>query len=481
MEIMLAQLQDLDRSRVRAVKRSAPPATPAEPLDNKGDALPLGDLTAEQATILDHVKAGTSVFFTGCAGTGKTALLRHIVHALKQRHGKEAVFVTASTGNAACHIGGTTVHHFAGMPPDVPRETQLKVASKVRRKEWARAKALVIDEVSMLPGDFLDALDDVARKVRRSPDPFGGLQLVFSGDFLQLPPVGRTGTERFAFEALSWGAAGLEEFELTAVFRQTDPAFIAALAKVRLGNVDAEVRALLSGRQGAFEDRQAIAPTRLFPTRAEVDAVNTGELARLAGPKRVFQAHDTGPAAQLNGCGCKELTLAIGAQVILLRNIDPHAPLVNGSRGVVIDFDAAGHPIVQFKGQEGTPRTIKKERWAVHDGPKLVASRRQYPLALGWALSIHKSQGLSLDAVEIDLARVFEAGQAYVGLSRVRKLDCLRLIGFQPSRIHAHPKALRYHEHLRTLFDDHARRAFFRTQATSLPAAAATTAPPSRP
>ena len=257
------------------------------------------DLTAQQQEVLrDVVLGGKSVFFTGGAGVGKSHLLRRIVARLDPR----TTFVTASTGLAACAIGGVTVHHWAGIGGCAGRPLAEVVDAARRRRglQWRAATTLVIDEVSMLDGDLFDLLEEVARRVRHDDRPFGGLQLVICGDFFQLPPVAKAGAPfRFAFEARTWRACVPVTHELTKVFRQADPRLVRALNQIRRGEAPPEVRALLRPCEGrALPTIDGIAATRLFTHKADCQALNDAELRRLPGRPLTFRARDEGRDAE---------------------------------------------------------------------------------------------------------------------------------------------------------------------------------------
>jgi ATP-dependent DNA helicase PIF1 len=305
--------------------------------------------------VLRAVLEGHSVFFTGGAGVGKSFLLKQIVRRLPQR----TTFVTASTGIAACAVGGVTIHHWAGVgSTERPVAEMTAQAMRTRGAQWRAAKTLVIDEVSMLDADLFDTLDAVARRVRGVQLPFGGLQLVLSGDFFQLPPVAKGGAPlRFAFEAAAWREGVRRTFELTQVFRQADPAFISALRLVRQGRAPAEVRELLKSCVGrALPEADGIVATRLFTHKADCAALNEARLAALPGPPLVWTARDTsrdaGALATLrtSSPAPAELPLKVGAQVMLIKTIDAGRGLVNGARGVVTKMLATRHP------QARTPR-----------------------------------------------------------------------------------------------------------------------------
>ena len=432
------QLQPRPAAAQAAGGAGAAPAAPA--------ALEANGLTSEQNAVRQLAQAGRSLFFTGSAGTGKSYLLRLVISDLKEQHGEASVAVTAPTGVAACNVGGSTLNSFAGI--GLGTEPADKLYATVNRNERARArwrdcKVLVVDEVSMLDGGMFDKLDYLARRVRGNERAFGGIQLVLAGDFFQLPPVGLTNTRggggggggwqqqqqqqqqppiTFAFEAAAWRRALYAQVTLTRVFRQRDGAFVALLNEFRRGVVSEGALRALAGAGSAVSaaERGGAKPTTIFARNRQVDETNCRELERCPGEAREFQAADSGaPAAveQLrNNChAITTLRLKARAQVMLLKNIDTERGLVNGARGVVEGFPEEGGVRVRFPrrradgslasssggggggggggGEEDTfVEHIQPTEWTLEQMGEVVATRRQVPLKLAYALSIHKSQ-----------------------------------------------------------------------------------------
>lgn len=426
-------------------------------------------LTEEQTQVLDAISSGKSVFITGSAGTGKTFLLQHIIKRLKKLHQRSRVFVTASTGLAACAIKGRTLHSFAGIGLGMDdRQTLLHKVISNRRAymRWTRASALVIDEVSMVDAKIFDTLKFIAREVRGGEGRdfenkgWSGIQLVVCGDFFQLPPIvsGENGKE-FAFEADCWDSSFDVQVELTRVFRQSEANLVKLLQNVRRGKVDCEDMDLLKKCCTKAEpDSSAV---QLYPRNQDVNRVNKKKMEDLKKLTYIYHAHDCGEdpwLSQLNqGIAPDELPLCEGARVMLCKNLSTSSKLVNGAIGTVTEFwydnvvvsdlwkskDRPVVPMVKF--DSGLEVVIYPETWDIVEGDKVVATRKQLPLILAWALSIHKCQGMTLDSLHANLSRAFGFGMVYVALSRVRTLDGLHLSGFKPSKIKAHPKVLEFY------------------------------------
>ncbi|KAF2073656.1 hypothetical protein CYY_005041 [Polysphondylium violaceum] len=413
-------------------------------------------LTKEQQKIVNLiVEGGKNVFFTGSAGTGKSFVLKHLVSKLRKKHPK-SVFVTAATGIAAVNIGGTTLHSFGGIKLGVAPAQRLAVEilqSKKALQKWLDCRVLIVDEVSMIDSELFEKLDTVAQIVRENNQPFGGIQLVLVGDFFQLPPV----YGNYAFESKAWKKSIDICLELTTVMRQRDLEFIDVLNNLRVGEKnDKIVNFLLDRCKRPLDVTNGVLPTKLYSTNASVDEENSAALEQLASEPHSFLAYDTGSKELLENLdrdcpAMQKLTLKVGAQVVLLRKLEKHDGLVNGSRGVVIDFVKVRSkkrfskfyesnpmaPVVLFN--DGQKVTIPPSEWGVWSEKK--ASRVQLPLKLAWALTIHKAQGMTLDKVECELSNSFAHGQSYVALSRVKSLEGLHLKDLRISAIKTSEKA----------------------------------------
>ncbi|XP_037079356.1 ATP-dependent DNA helicase PIF1-like [Pollicipes pollicipes] len=393
-------------------------------------------MTKEQRSVLEVATSNRNIFFTGGAGTGKSFLLQRIIAALPP----DSTWVTASTGAAACQVQGVTLHAFAGLGRAAGSLEQcVQLASRpAALQQWRRCRHLVIDEISMVDADFFQKLESVARQVRGNDSPFGGIQLVLCGDFLQLPPVLRGGGGgRFCFESEAWSRCVDVTMELREIHRQDDPEFIRILRNVRVGRCSEEdARRLSATAKNTMNLPEGIAATRLCTHRADVDQINAHQLNALTGRLREYCAEDS--------------RLRPGAQVMLTKNLDVRAGLVNGARGVVVGFRGGGRGLPEVQFACGVRRVLPAERWTARSSGASPLSRRQLPLRLAWAFSVHKSQGMTLDCVEMTLSRSFEPGQAYVALSRARNLRSLRVLDFTPACVRAHPAVLRFYAGLQT-------------------------------
>ncbi|XP_056353461.1 ATP-dependent DNA helicase PIF1 isoform X2 [Oenanthe melanoleuca] len=426
--------------------------SPAQVPRAERERRPPARLSAEQEAVLGAVRSGKSIFFTGSAGTGKSFLLKRIVGSLPPN----ITYATASTGVAACHIGGTTLHAFAGIGSGkAPLEQCIQLAERPGvRQHWLACQHLIIDEISMVDGKFFDKLEAVARAVRKRDEPFGGIQLIICGDFLQLPPVCKANEEtKFCFQAKSWRKCIHINMELTEVRRQTDKTFVSLLSAIRLGRCTEEVTRLLMQTAAHRSERDGILATRLCTHKDDVEITNERRLQQLPGEVHVFEALDSDPMlVKLIDAQCPvggRVELKLGAQVMLAKNLDVSQGLVNGARGVVVGFESEQKGLPKVRFLCGVTQLIKMEKWIIKGPSGIHLSRQQLPLKLAWAISIHKSQGMSLDCVEISLSRVFESGQAYVALSRARSLAGLRVLDFDPKVVRADPAVLQFYRQLR--------------------------------
>lgn len=405
---------------------------------------PVSGLNERQQLVMDAVRQGQSVFYTGCAGTGKSYLLRALVDVLP----KKTTWVTAMTGIAALNISGCTVHSQAGI--GLARKSAAALVKDMKtqkRHAWRQCTTLIIDEVSMLSRELFEKLDEIARTIRGGTRPFGGIQLVLTGDFYQLPPVSQE-TEgpstEFCFQSPLWASAVPVQIELTHVFRQTDLEFVALLQEVRKGRLSAGTVDQLTTLSRPLPVESGVLATRLFPMNAQVDVINDQKLSEIQGNVYLYEAEDYAKDVEYtnllerNCLAPKQLYLKEGAQVMLLKNLGDNKH-VNGSRGVVIGFNTDSKmPRVRFL--TGAVLELEPAVWEydTREGV-LLATRTQLPLRLAWAVTVHKSQGLTIDRLEVDLEGTFASGQAYVALSRARSMEGLRVLNFHPSQVRTHP------------------------------------------
>jgi ATP-dependent DNA helicase PIF1 len=377
-------------------------------------------LSDEQREVLEAAVAGRSIFFTGPAGTGKTHLLRAIASTLTAMHGGEHVYVTASTGMAACALSGTTLHYFCGM--GLAREPVKQLVHKLKSQRaahnrWTSARVLIVDEISMISGDLFEKIEAVARRIRKTSRPFGGIQVVLCGDFFQLPPVfgEENQTSRLCFETGAWGRTLRRCYTLQTRFRQTDPELVDLLDRIRMGQMTEEARRRLRSRlsyptrpaaaAGEDEDTSSVI---LCTHRRDAEVENMTRLQRLPGEIRVFTASDWAinqwvQSALRSGCIAPyQLMLRPGAPVILLANVNVEEGLCNGARGTVDSFeeeDGRVRPVVRFLGEcTGHPVALETHTWTIESGGRTIARRTQLPLTLGWAITVHKVRHRPLPA-----------------------------------------------------------------------------------
>lgn len=386
---------------------------------------------------------GSNVFLTGAPGAGKTYVLNQFV-GRAERAGKR-VAVTASTGIAASHIGGTTIHSWSGLGiiEQLTADDLKRIGGSDRlAKRYNGTDILVIDEVSMLHGQRLEMVNRVAKLLRGSEAPFGGLQVVLVGDLFQLPPVSR-GTTAFDFAYLSaaWAELELQVCYLTEQHRQQDnDRLLAFLEAMRLGELDDFHNAVLQERLRKAPGQDVVL-TRLYSHNADVDTINQRHLDALPDESTPFHMDTRGGKAKVEQLSKSLLApeileLKVNAEVMFVANNFAEG-FVNGTRGRVIGFDN-GIPLVQLL--NGRKLHVEPHSWSLNEDGRVRAEITQLPLRLAWAITIHKSQGMSLDAAEIDLSKAFTPGMGYVALSRVRGLDGLYLQGINPMALTMHPQ-----------------------------------------
>ena len=423
-----------------------------------------------QSEAMAILNAGANVFLTGAPGAGKTYVLNEFIR--NARAEGASVAVTASTGIASTHINGQTIHSWSGIGVATAlTEPLLQLIRSRRRRKIQDTDILVIDEVSMLHAWLFDMVDQVCRIIRRDPRPFGGMQVVLSGDFFQLPPVSVSGRnndviapapefvaareryakagrnpEGFVTESLVWPELNPTVCYLTEQHRQDTGELLTVLTDIRQGRVDDGDRMALASRLG-LEPVAGEVAVHLFPVNRQADGLNDLRLAQIEDDEHGFYAESAGPVnlvdrLKKNMLAPEHLVLKTGAAVMALRNDADHQ-YVNGSIGTVRGFapeSKGGWPIVEF--ENGNIVTMKHASWEMMDGETVLASVKQVPLRCAWAITIHKSQGMTLDRAVMDLRRTFAPGMGYVALSRVENLDGLYLGGINDRAFLVSPDAV---------------------------------------
>lgn len=400
----------------------------------------------KQEEALNILKMGHSAFLTGPAGSGKTFLLNQYITYLKKKD--VHVAITASTGIASTHLDGRTIHSWCGIGINESM-TRKQIESLLNKENiWSRVhntKVLIIDEISMLNASRLDLVDNICKAVHQDLRPFGGMQVVLCGDFFQLPPVANDKEDnRFVIDSEIWNTMDIQICYIDEQYRQDDPNFIKVLNDIRNNRVTQKTFQMLNERLNKDIDMD-IEPTKLRTHNKDADAHNIFELNKLSGEEYVYDMHSEGVPKLVKdlkrSCLAYEtLRLKIGAVVMFIKN-NFGRKYVNGTLGKVIGFDPENsYPIVETV--SGYEIIAYPERWSIDDSGEILASITQVPLRLAWAITIHKSQGMSLDCAEIDLGKSFEYGMGYVALSRVRSLGGIKLIGINELALHVNPKVI---------------------------------------
>lgn len=412
-------------------------------------------MTQDEALAI--LESGSSVLLTGAAGTGKTFILNKFIQRAK-RAGK-SVAVTATTGLAATHLSGTTIHAWSGIGVlDYFDKYTASKMGKQRKDLITKADILVIDEISMLHDFRLDMVDEALRYVRENLEPFGGLQVILCGDFYQLPPVNRADSRQGSFVtgSAAWQQGSFAVCYLKKQYRQaSDQDYSDILNGIRAGVLTRRQLDALQARAQATQDK-TIPHTRLLTVNVDVDSVNNAQLDELPGKVHEYLMETQGAKKYveqlMRSCLAPEnLRLKKGAHVMCIKNA-PDRKYVNGSLGVVVDFEKhTDYPVVELV--NGRTITVKPETWELMDGEKRRAQLMQIPLRLAWAITVHKSQGMTLDAARIDLSRAFVEGMGYVALSRVRSLQHLVLDGLNGMALRVSPLAKQIDAELRAKSD----------------------------
>ena len=461
-----------------------------------------GGLSKDQEYTFQKFKRGENLFITGPGGTGKTRLIKHLVNYMESRAIKYQV--CAMTGCAALLLGcnARTIHSWSGIK--LARGTiETVIAATLRNKKsvkaWKSIKVLIVDEVSMMSKKIFELLDRLARIIKKDASkPFGGIQVIFTGDFFQLPPVGNEMSEgdtvKFAFESDKWFDVFplKNNVQLTTIFRQTDQEYIDILLEIRRGEISEKSIETLKKyvkRDYNKDDHNGTIPTKLFPVKSKVEFVNNAMFSKLENDETIFnniertnyvtyvESDKLIEPETLQKCRAlspqeiayelesmnknvgieKQLKLKCGALVMCTYNIDLENGICNGSQGIIVDFKETADlpgiklPVVLFS--NGSRRVIQYQYWQHEEYPSIVVA--QIPLCLAWALTIHKIQGATLEMADMDLGKsIFEYGQVYVALSRIRSLNGLYISEFYPHRVKANPIVKEFYNSLLTDYED---------------------------
>lgn len=406
------------------------------------------------------IDQGENLFITGSAGTGKSHLIKEIC----QAYGRVfAIELTASTGIAAVHVGGVTIHSWACLgtgdkkTDDIVSYVMSGAGTRVRRK-LKETQILIIDEISMIGPEIFDQLNEVLKIVRNNKTAFGGLQIIVVGDFLQLPPVNKHSQESFfCFESQAWNEADFKNVILEKNYRQNDGKFLKILSNLRKATLDDEDVATLNSRIKMPNLEAEIKPTIIVTHNAQVERINNHKIQQINEETKVFSVNCEGSDRdvsflQRNCLAPETLKLKIGAQVMMLKNSYQKQGIYNGSLGIVRDFSPKNYPIVEF--ENGKEIKIMPDSWTIEKFNDEIGEFEtkarivQIPLNLAWAITVHKSQGMTLDSIYCDLTNAFTEGQIYVTISRVKSLDGLYIKGINLNSLKINEKIAQFYEQI---------------------------------
>lgn len=460
-------------SKQKVSKRAAKPPEPEDDFD--GDNEDLNKIT-------ELIQKGENLFITGYAGTGKS----YILNKLKK---KFQIDVTSTTGLAAVNVQGQTIHSWAGVGIcNKPVEDVVeKILQRTKlKKQISECKILAIDEISMLDARTFDYIDEVLRNMRHGDKPFGGIQVLLFGDFFQLPPVEKD--SGFCFNSRAWQALNLKTIFLEKIYRQNDENFIKSLNNLRLNRLTQDDIRLFYDREVNYNTYESDI-LHIFSTNKEADNYNTFKFNSVQKPLHVFNSTDkihrkraiitvdkNNPDERLTNFDLKTLEafdksckapsaleLKEGCRVMLLKNLNFNKGLINGACGTILELKKSEsrvgslphqQEVVQSEDDEyilvkfdnGVEEIIQKHTFEAYRDGEVVVSREQYPLRLAYGITIHKSQGMTLDKLIVDCNRIFECGQVYVALSRIKSLDGLYLKSFNPKKVWANEEVLRFYQ-----------------------------------
>lgn len=424
----------------------------------------MNSLNEKQNEAFKAMINGKNIFITGPGGSGKSHVINSFVNYYKNNieNDENKLYVTSSTGLSSLLINGITIHQYSGIgtgEKDIEYYVKSIQKKKIVRERWKNTSVLIIDEISMINSNLFEKLDIIAQRIRKNNKPFGDIQIICSGDFLQLPPVK---SEDFCFESFTWDITIDKIFYFDKIIRQNNEEFQNVLNKIRVGVIDNEVKNCLeSCKNRKLENKDGIIPTLLFSKKEIVKTHNDKNLNKLIdeGHKKVTYKSEYIFSSKINDLVKDdyiklinsqyniedEIILTKYSQVMLnINNIDEG--LANGSRGIIIDFSESNNPIVQFL--NGKVLEIKKKDYKLEENKDSI-TKKQIPLIHAWAMTIHKAQGMSLEYIQTDIGKsIFEYGQAYVVLSRIKNLEGLSLMDIDYSKIKANPKLIKFYNTL---------------------------------
>lgn len=428
-------------------------------------------LSPEQDIVFNKYLKGENIFITGVGGTGKTSLIQYISENAKENNKKYQVCAMTGCAAVLLNCSANTLHSWAGIGlarGTIDEVVNRVVKSKFRRKNWNAIEILVIDEVSMLSEKLFIILDLIAKKIKKNTKPFGGIQVIFAGDFHQLPPIGEEDdiqSKNFCFESAIWNTVFPNQIELKTIFRQKDPVYKKILQEIRDGKIKKSSINKLNEYIRKPDNNLLIKPPILLSKRKSAEQINFTEINKLHNDEKKYilqdyieiednvknkinpkEINDELNYLKNNILAEKELLLKIGTQVMCIANIDIEGTnaIVNGSQGIIIDFKQ-GYPLIKFN--NGETRLIKEYLWKSEIIKGIGI--KQIPLIHAWAITIHKAQGLTLETAYIDIGNsIFECGQTYVALSRLISLDGLYLAAFNPYKIKLFTKVIKFYKNL---------------------------------